>query len=117
MLWIEMCILFLIVEDVIVSEITTGNASVSWTITQFTKPELYYIHYGTDETMQDMMSESIMSSMNTSLMNQTYSTSLENLSPHTAYYLRVAAVFDDIFVRYSDVISFRTYDEGCLINI
>ena len=89
---------------------------MSWTILQFIRPETYYVQYGTDETLHDMMSVSVMSSMDASLLNQTYSISLENLNPGTLYYLRVVAVFNYTFIIYSDIISFWTYDQGCLIE-
>lgn len=63
-----------------------------------------------------MMSTSIPSLTDTSLVNQTYSVSLQKLSPSTVYYIRVVAVYDVIIARYSEQTSFRTYDEG-LYNI
>ena len=62
--------------------------------------------------MQHMVSDSIMSSMDTSLLSQTYSILLEDLNSDTEYYLRVVAVFDVVFIRYSDIVSFWTYDQG-----
>lgn len=100
------------IEDVAVSGITTVNATISWTISRFTTSEVYYIQYGTDEAMQDMTSAYISSPMDTSLVNQTYSISLQDLCPSTKYYLRVVAVFDIISTRYSETISFITYDQG-----
>ena len=81
------------------------------------QPEEYYVEYGTESTALDMTTASIASITDTSLVNQMYSISLENLSPGTVYYVRVAAVFDEIFARYSDIVSFRSYDEGIYIRI
>lgn len=90
---------------------------MSWTILQsFIRPETYYVQYGTDETLHDMMSVSVMSTMDTSLLNQTYSISLEHLNPGTLYYLRVLAVSSNTSITYSNIISFWTYDQGCLIK-
>ena len=62
--------------------------------------------------MLDMTTDSIPSPSDTSLVNQTYSMSLQGLRPSTIYYFRVAAVYDSISTRYSELSSFRTYEEG-----
>ena len=59
-----------------------------------------------------MTTSSIQSSMDTSLVNQTYSIPLSGLRPNTIYYFRVGAVSDTIISRFSELMSFRTYDEG-----
>ena len=81
------------------------------------QPEEYYVEYGTEPTALDMTTASIASVTDTSLVNQMYSISLQSLSPGTVYYVGVAAVFDEIFARYSDIVSFRTYDEGIYISV
>ena len=98
--------------EVSIENITTMNALISWVIPRFTQAEEYYIQYGTEETLLDMETESIPSPMDTMLMNQMYSTSLIGLRPSTTYYFRVIAVFDEFVARYSQILSFRTYDEG-----
>ena len=92
--------------------VTATSAQISWVIPRFTQLEEYYIQYGTQEDVLDMETESIPSPMDTSLVNQTYSTSLEDLTPGTTYYFQVVAVYDVVAARYSQVLSFTTYDEG-----
>ena len=99
-------------ESVTVSNVTTVNATVAWTIPFFNQFEEYYITYGIENINLDQTTESVPSPLNTSLVNQSYTIILQDLSPGTIYYLRVAAVFNVLYVRYSDIISFRTYDEG-----
>lgn len=103
---------FSLVGDITVTEITTVNAVVSWTIPRFTTPEVYYVQYGDEESVLDMTTASIASPMDTSLVNQTYSIQLQGLSPGTTYFLTVVAVYDIITDRFSDLTSFRTYEEG-----
>ena len=59
-----------------------------------------------------MTSSPILSVTNTSLVNQTYSLTLQGLNPSTTYSVRVVAVYDIISARYSDLLPFRTYDQG-----
>ena len=106
--------LFSLTEDVTVTNITTVEAVVSWIIPRFTTPEMYYIQYGYEENVLDMTTTSVSSPTDTSLVNQTYSIMLQGLSDGTMYFLRVVAVYDDIADRFSDLTSFRTYEEGSI---
>lgn len=62
----------------------------------------------------DQTSDSISSSTNTSLVNQTYSLVIEGLDTGTIYYAQVVAAFGDSgeFKRYSDTFAFRTKENG-----
>lgn len=105
-------ILNLSTGEVDVINVTTTSALITWVIPRFTQAEEYYIQYGTEETMLDVTTDSIPSPSDTSLVNQTYSITLQGLRPSTIYYFRVAAVYDSISTRYSELSSFRTYEEG-----
>lgn len=88
------------------------SATVSWTILRFTQQEQYYVEYGTERTNLNMTTDLIQSPMDTSLLNQSYSTDLLGLSPGTVYYVRVVAVYEVIFARSSDIVFLRTYEPG-----
>lgn len=70
------------------------------------------MEYGTEPTDLSMTTDPISSPVNTSLLNQSYSTLLQGLNPGTVYYVRIVAVYEVIFARYSDVVLFRTYEPG-----
>ena len=95
-----------------VTSVNITSAVISWTISRFIQSEVYYVQYGTEETTLDIVTSSIPSPADTSLVNQTYSTSLQGLMPSTMYYFRVAAVYNVDFGRYSEIMSFRTFAEG-----
>ena len=99
-------------ESATVSNITTVSATVSWTILRFTQQEQYYVEYGTERNNLNMTTDSISSPMDTSLLNQSYSTLLLGLNPGTVYYIKVVAVYEVIFARYSDIVFLRTYEPG-----
>ena len=78
----------------------------------FEFPEQYYVQYGTDPSNLDQITDVINSPMDTSVVNETYDTTLQELEPGIIYYLRVAAKFNVIIVRYSDIIPFITLEQG-----
>ena len=69
------------------------------------------MYYGIDEDSLDMMSNSISSSSDLSLLDQNYSTVLSGLSLGTTYYFQVVATFQS-FQLESDVSSFTTLELG-----
>ena len=95
-----------------VSTIVLTSAIVSWRIPSFIVQEQYYVQYGTDPLNLDQTTNPISSPSDTSVVNQTYSTTLMGLEPATIYYFRVAAVFNEIFIRYSETAVFRTKEQG-----
>ena len=78
----------------------------------FEVPEQYYVQYGTDPSNLDQTTDPILSPMDTSVVNMTYDTTLQELEPGIIYYFRVAAAFNEIFVRYSEIIQFITLEQG-----
>ena len=90
----------------------TDSALVSWRIPSFTTQERYYITYGTDRNKLDQQTDSIQSATDTTLKNQMYSLTMSDLQPGTIYYLRVTAVFDMFSKRESEIIIFRTKENG-----
>lgn len=95
-------------EDVLVSDTTINSAMVSWRIPTFETQEQYYILYGTDPDNLNQTTDSITSPLDTSVVNMTYDITLTELLSGTVYYVRVAAVFDEVFERYSETIPFIT---------
>ena len=79
-------------------------------------PEAYYVEYGTDPDNLDFISDILYSPLNTSLVNQTYQVNLQGLNIGTIYYLRVVAVFNEVFKRYSDDNILRTKENGELLR-
>lgn len=70
------------------------------------------MEYGTDPDNLNLTSDSIPSPSNTSLTNVMFGTTLSELDDSTIYYFRIAAVFDEVFKRYSEIASFRTKEPG-----
>ena len=99
-------------EDVVVNDVTLTSAVVSWIIPSFIVQEQYYVLYGTDPDNLDQVSETITGLEDTTLINSSYSISLEGLNEGTLYYVQVAAVYDEVFARYSEVIPFITKEPG-----
>ena len=100
--------------DMVTTSPTTDSVSVSWRIPSFTTQEQYYFQYGTDRRNLDQQSDSIISGADTTLINQMYSQTLSGLEPGTVYYLRVVAIFDMFSKRQSEIVVFRTKENGKL---
>ena len=100
------------VADVTILNVLLESANVSWRIPSFKMQEEYYVEYGTDPSNLDQTSDILPSPLDTSLVNQTYQVSLQGLNAGTIYYLRVVAVFDEVFKRYSDDSILRTKENG-----
>lgn len=103
--------LLYVTEDVTVTGVSINEATVSWRIPYFTTPEQYYVAYGTDPNNLNLTSAILNSPTDTSLMDQTYTTTLTGLNPGSAYYIQVVAVFDTDFVRYAESV-FITKESG-----
>ena len=99
-------------EDVTPSNVTLTTATVSWVIPSFLFQEDYIIEYGTDPRNLNMATDPIPSPSNTSLTNVMFSTTLSGLNDSTVYYLRVAAVYNEVFTRYSEQAYLRTKEPG-----
>ena len=100
------------VADVTILNVLLESANVSWRIPSFKMQEEYYLEYGTDPSNLDQTSDILPSPLDTSLVNQTYQVSLQGLNAGTIYYLRVVAVFEEVFKRYSDDSILRTKENG-----
>lgn len=76
--------------------------------------EEYILQYGTESDNLNLTSSTVDSVTDTTLQNQTYSVVLDDLEEGTIYYVQVLAQygFGNLFKRYSDVIAFRTLEEG-----
>lgn len=99
-------------DDVTILNVLLDSATVSWMIPSFSMPEQYHVEYGTDPSSLDQVSDILSSPVNTSLVNQAYQVNLQGLNTGTIYYLRVVAVFDEIFKRCSDESILRTKENG-----
>ena len=101
---------YVIAEDVVVDGITTTSATVSWTIPLLVTQEQYYVVYGSDPNDLSQSSDPIPNfEIETNAM---YSITLQGLEPGVVYYTQVAAVFNEIFIRYSEVAVFITREPG-----
>ena len=85
---------------------------MSWRIPRFETPEQYYVEYGTNPDDLSEATDFIASPTDNTIVDQTYQVTLQGLGSATVYYLRVAAVFDSIYVRYSDIELFVTKEPG-----
>ena len=101
-------------DEIQLSALRTDSVNVSWTIPEFVEAEEYIVEYGTDSDDLTLMSSTVSSSNDTTLVNQTYSVLLEELAMGTIYYVRVLAQYGayGLYKRYSDIIAFRTLEEG-----
>lgn len=72
------------------------------------------LQYGTEADNLNLTSSTVDSVTDTTLQNQTYSVVLDDLEKGTIYYVQVLAQygFGNLFKRYSDIIAFRTLEEG-----
>ena len=93
------------------ASITTNSALVSWIVPSATEPQEYYIIYGTSQYNLNLQTTRIRGTSDTSLVNTTYSTSLQNLDSGTEYYLAVVAEFGSN-ILFSDIATFTTVEIG-----
>lgn len=100
--------------DIEVLSLRSDSANITWTIPRFVESEEYIVEYGVDSDNLNLTSSTVDSNSDTSLVNQSYSVLLEGLEVGTIYYIRVLAQFgiNGLYKRYSDVIAFRTLEEG-----
>ena len=75
------------------------------------------MEYGTAPDNLITTTEPISSPMDTTIVNQTYQVTLQGLNPSTVYYIRVAAVFNEIYKRYSEVLPFVTKEQGICVEV
>lgn len=97
--------------DVTVSNITEGSASISWTVPSVSESQEYYLLYGTNRYSLNFTTDRIQGNSNISLVNVTYSISLQNLDMGTMYYVVVVAEFGSTTL-YSDMTTFTTNEPG-----
>ena len=90
------------------------RATIAWRIPYFLVQEQYYVEYGENLDNLDQTSSLLLSPENATAVNQEYTTILLGLNSGTLYYLRVAAVFDIVIVRYSEVFALVTKEQGKL---
>ena len=94
----------------------TTSLNVSWNIPSFEEAEEYTVEYGLEADNLNMTSSTVESDSDTSLVNLTYSVSINDLEMGTIYYMRVRAQdgTKNLYKRYSDVYVLRTLEEGIL---
>lgn len=91
------------------------SALVSWTVPSVTEQQEYYVLYGLDPSDLNYTTERIPGNANTSLTDQTYSTTIQGLTSGTLYYVQVVAEFGSVILN-SEIMSFRTIEPGTLIG-
>ena len=97
---------------ILASDITRNTASVLFEVPRIIVQETYRIEYGLDPRSLDYVSQTTMSTTNTSEVDVPYIIQLNGLLPATAYYFRVSATYDTVFTRYSEISAFRTLENG-----
>ena len=87
------------------SAITMTSAIVSWVVPSLTEQQMYYVEYGTEVDSLSLRTDPIASE--SPLPDQTYTVTLSGLNDGTTYYIRVVAMFTDVYL-YSSTESFTT---------
>lgn len=107
-------ILLFLTDDVRISNLTTSSVTVSWTIPSFSETENYRVEFGIESDLFNLSSSTVNSVTDTTVVNQTYSVTVNDLTVGTIYYMRVVAEFgtNDLYKRYSSEDAFRTLEEG-----
>ena len=85
---------------------------MSWRIPSFLFQEEYYVEYGTNPLNLDQTTVPIQSPEDTTITDMAYSTQISGLEEGTIYFFQVAAVYDVVFKRYSELAAFRTKETG-----
>lgn len=93
------------------SNITQYSALISWIVPSVSEMQEYYLLYSTDRNNLSLATDKIPGNTNTSIVNETYSISLQNLTIRTVYYAVVVAEFGSTSL-YSDIVSFTTLEAG-----
>ena len=112
------CILLLLTDDVSISNLSTSSVTVTWTIPSFSETENYRVEFGVESYVFNLSSSTVNSVTDTTVVNETYSVTIDVLMAGTIYYMRVVAEFgiNDLYKRYSNVAVFRTLEEGTKIQ-
>ena len=100
--------------DVIVSNITMNSANVSWIVPSVTEPQEYYVLYGVNQIILNLTTDKVQGNSDTSLLNQSYSTIVQDLDYGTTYYLIVVTEFGSTTL-YSEMTSFTTIEPGNIV--
>ena len=98
-------------ENVELTDISLNTVTVSWVVPYFPTWQQYSVVYGTQQDALDLSWGLLYSPPDTSLVNQTYSTTVQGLTQGTVYYIRVSASFG-FNIIYSDLVPFRTLEPG-----
>ena len=96
------------------SNITMNSANVSWIVPSVTEPQEYYVLYGVNQIILNLTTDKVQGNSDTSLLNQSYSTILQDLDYGTTYYLLVVTEFGSTTL-YSEMISFTTIEPGNIV--
>ena len=70
------------------------------------------MEYGTNPLNLDQTTVPIQSPEDTTITDMAYSTQISGLEEGTIYFFQVAAVYDVVFKRYSELAAFRTKETG-----
>ena len=101
----------------VISSVTDTSATITWVIPAILyTPEDYYVEYGLDNTMPDQRSDSLTSGSNTSIVDQTYTITLQNLHPAYTYFFVVTAE-NTVSPTSTEVFMFSTLEAGGLLLI
>ena len=96
---------------------TDTSATITWVIPEILyTPEDYYVEYGLNNIMPDERSDSLPSGSNTSIVDQTYTITLQNLHPAYTYFFVVTAE-NTVSPKSTEVFMFSTLEAGVLLLI
>ena len=109
LVYLLMCFYFTFAENVQLSDIDLNTVTVSWVVPYTPTFQQYTVVYGLEPDALDQSHGPIYSSLDLSVVNQTFSVTLQGLTQGTDYYLRVSSTFG-YNVIYSDLVSFTTLD-------
>ena len=98
--------------QVMATNVAATSATVVWNIPAIIyTAESYSVQYGVEENMLDQSTNSISSGSDTTIVDQTYNITLQNLHPDYTYYYQVTAV-NTLFSTSTEVFSFQTPEAG-----
>lgn len=96
-------------ENVQVTDLTLATATISWVVPSVPVWQQYSLIYGVESDNLNQSWGLLFSPVDTTLLNQEYSLTIQGLTQGTQYYLQVSSTFG-YSVIYSDLVPFLTLE-------